>query len=196
VTLTCTSCHDPHGNGSYRILRPVPNGSGAAADVVVADETTKTYTVASADNGYFGQRYASPNTLDRWCAQCHTRHEEYRAVWQENPPPAANGDAIFTYRHMTRAGNWDTTQCGFCHTGGGHGGGSAENPFGISGTWIAHLPVCSACHVAHGSSALMGTYSGAVPWPGGAPGPSGDGRSSLLRLDNRGTCYGCHANKG
>jgi len=27
ITLDCGSCHDPHGNGNYRILRPIPNGS-------------------------------------------------------------------------------------------------------------------------------------------------------------------------
>lgn len=31
VTLECSSCHDPHGNGNYRILKPVPNDSGVAA---------------------------------------------------------------------------------------------------------------------------------------------------------------------
>ena len=38
----------------------------------------------------------------------------------------------------------------------------------------------------------MGTYSGIVAWPDLATAPSGDGRSSLLRLDNRGVCIGCH----
>ena len=28
VTLECGSCHDPHGNGNYRILRPIPVDSG------------------------------------------------------------------------------------------------------------------------------------------------------------------------
>jgi len=27
VTLECGSCHDPHGNGNYRILKPIPSGS-------------------------------------------------------------------------------------------------------------------------------------------------------------------------
>jgi predicted CXXCH cytochrome family protein len=31
VTLECGSCHDPHGNGNYRILKPVPNDSGIGA---------------------------------------------------------------------------------------------------------------------------------------------------------------------
>ncbi|MEO8625424.1 MAG: cytochrome c3 family protein [Candidatus Limnocylindrales bacterium] len=30
ITLECTSCHNPHGNGQYRILNPVPgDGTGA-----------------------------------------------------------------------------------------------------------------------------------------------------------------------
>ncbi len=29
VTLECTSCHDPHGNGNYRILRPVASATDA-----------------------------------------------------------------------------------------------------------------------------------------------------------------------
>jgi predicted CXXCH cytochrome family protein len=53
---------------------------------------------------------------------------------------------------------------------------------------------CTDCHVAHGTSATMGPNSGAVAWPDDSTSPSGDGRSSLLRLDNRGVCVQCHQN--
>ncbi|MDY6834389.1 MAG: cytochrome c3 family protein [Chloroflexota bacterium] len=56
----------------------------------------------------------------------------------------------------------------------------------------AHLDSCFACHVAHGTTATMDTYSGTVPWPDGTTTPDGDGRSSLLWVDNRGTCTQCH----
>jgi len=36
VTLECGSCHDPHGNGNYRILRPVPNDAGKAQTIKTA----------------------------------------------------------------------------------------------------------------------------------------------------------------
>jgi predicted CXXCH cytochrome family protein len=36
VTLECGACHDPHGNGNYRILKPVPVGAGTAAKVLTA----------------------------------------------------------------------------------------------------------------------------------------------------------------
>ena len=33
VTLECGSCHDPHGNGNYRILKPVPSDAGKAQSI-------------------------------------------------------------------------------------------------------------------------------------------------------------------
>ncbi len=32
VSLTCASCHNPHGNGQYRILNPIPEADGAGFD--------------------------------------------------------------------------------------------------------------------------------------------------------------------
>jgi hypothetical protein len=61
--------------------------------------------------------------------------------------------------------------------------------------------ICSTCHVAHGSNAIMnvdptkGTTSSAnTPFPDGLKhnltATSGDSR--LLKLDNRGICLECH----
>jgi predicted CXXCH cytochrome family protein len=36
VTLECGSCHDPHGNGNYRILKPVPVDAGALVSKEIA----------------------------------------------------------------------------------------------------------------------------------------------------------------
>jgi predicted CXXCH cytochrome family protein len=189
VTLGCSGCHNPHGNGAYRILRPIPTGSGAASVVVVDDQATPVYTVASPENRYFGEEYADSSyqtlrSLDAWCAQCHSRHEG-------TAPGSANldtGDPIFAYRHTTRLAS-GTLDCLVCHAT--VNGGDAHNPAGITPA-IAHEPLCQTCHVAHGSAAQMGTFSGNVAWPDGATSPSGNGRSSLLRLDNRGLCVACH----
>jgi predicted CXXCH cytochrome family protein len=56
VELSCASCHNPHGNGQYRILNPIPSASGtgfvnATAEVEVTDAAlppagdTRNYTV-------------------------------------------------------------------------------------------------------------------------------------------------------
>jgi predicted CXXCH cytochrome family protein len=187
ITLTCTSCHNPHGTGTYRILRPIPVGSNASVGVSVTDEATPVYTVASAQNRYFGEIYAGGNAaqqdaLDEWCATCHTR---YDAVG----PGAGHtdsGDSIYAYQHTTRYSGF--IDCALCHDPVDF---SAPSPLGVTGA-IAHRPVCENCHVAHGTSASMGIYSGSVAWPDGSTTPSGDARSSLLRLDNRGVCSGCH----
>ena len=60
----------------------------------------------------------------------------------------------------------------------------------VSNAASVGLPNCIQCHVAHGSNATMGTYSGALTNPDGTPGTPGDSR--LLRIDNRGTCQMCH----
>jgi predicted CXXCH cytochrome family protein len=199
VTMTCTSCHDPHGNGSYRILRPIPNGSGAAADVVVTEQATKVYTVTSDQNRYFGEYYSELGyydaggsySLTRWCSQCHTRYDAYNpGSYTNGPGHTDSGDAIFKYRHLTR---YDSDiNCGTCHPGGyNYPMINADDPLGV-GSQIAMEGVCENCHVAHGTSALMGGYAANVAWPDNAVAPSGNGRSSLLRMDNRGICRGCH----
>ena len=151
-SLSCVSCHDPHGGGAYRILRPIPTNSGAAAPIVVSDEITKTYTVADAANDYISEEYgAIAPSLASWCSQCHSRY-----LAPSGSGHTDSGDPIFSYRHNTTS---------------------------VS---------CVKCHVAHGSSATMGFYSGSVQWPDGTTLPDGNGRSSLLRLNNRGVCAYCH----
>ncbi len=159
-SLSCVSCHDPHGNASttggptYRILRAIPTGSGASSGVDVTDESSKTYTVSNGDNQYYGENYGSRGQqLSDWCGQCHTR-----LLAPTGSGHTDSGDPIYTYRHMT-----DGASVG-----------------------------CVNCHVSHGTSATMDTNSGSVPWPDGSTTPSGNARSSLLRVDNRGVCQLCH----
>jgi hypothetical protein len=130
VDLTCGSCHDPHGNGQYRILKVTPSDvetNPAVAGVKVNDATTKLYTT---DNyGQVGQFAAdaaeSPlnadgsainfNTADkmfsgtyleassRWCATCHTRYfAETGAAGNKAWTVGGSADATFKFRHATR----------------------------------------------------------------------------------------------
>lgn len=193
-TMTCINCHNPHGGTTptYRILRAVPVGSGATGGgVLLPDEDVKRYNVNSSENKYFGEVYFGGYWYDieqmsAWCAQCHTRYDTYPQEYPNGPGHTDSGDPIFRYRHLTRYDSW--IDCAVCHDPI-----IAPNPFDIDGPAIAHEPSCENCHVAHGTSAQTGSYSGSVAWPDGAMVPSGSGRSSLLRLDARGVCMGCHA---
>lgn len=64
VDMGCATCHNPHGNGSYRILNPIPNPTAtvgtftpAAVGVVVTDAAlpatgeTRNYTVIQTKGG-------------------------------------------------------------------------------------------------------------------------------------------------
>jgi predicted CXXCH cytochrome family protein len=90
--------------------------------------------------------------------------------------------------------------CAQCHTRYLAGSGSASTSSGDAIFTYRHQANgsggvnCIDCHVAHGTSAKMGVNSGAVAWPDGTTAPTGNNRSSLLRIDNRGICIQCHAN--
>jgi predicted CXXCH cytochrome family protein len=175
VTLECGSCHDPHGNGNYRILKPVPNDSDAAVEVNIPDAQTKKYTTSDywkvTDPNVPLQAVAGGGTVltdgyianaSQWCSTCHTR---YLAGSGSSGTPNADAagvvDANFTYRHRSDA----TTKGG------------------------VERPNCIQCHVSHGSNASMVGYAADVTTPAGTPAGAD---SRLLRVDNRGTCVMCH----
>ena len=154
ISLTCGSCHDPHGNGNYRILKPIPDESGAAKPgVTIVDTSTKAYTTANYWRVEDENAPAFIANIAAWCATCHTRY-----LASANSGHTNSGDAVYAYRHRSD----QTSQ------------GSAN---------------CIQCHVAHGSNASMGTYSGGVDNPDGT---AAAGDSRLLRIDNRGVCQMCH----
>ncbi len=176
ISLTCGSCHDPHGNGNYRILRPIPVDSGAGTGVTVTDSTTKVYTTANywATNDPNSPSVVVPYTnssgvttnytttefiknISAWCTTCHTRYLASSGSYKTN-----SGDALYTYRHRSDQNYKE---------------GGAN---------------CITCHVAHGSNASMsGSNSSKVGNPDGSAGNVGS--SKLLRVDNRGTCEMCHS---
>jgi predicted CXXCH cytochrome family protein len=69
MTLSCISCHDPHGNGSFRSLRLDPARTGVSLPVAAVDTVTSS-------GGNAAQVYATGNTkyrsgLAAWCGACH-----------------------------------------------------------------------------------------------------------------------------
>ncbi len=168
VTITCTSCHDPHGNGNYRILRSTPNVTGASGIVTIADAATHTYTTTDYWHPEDTNDAAYIANVSAWCSTCHTR---YLAASGLIPERTTSTDAIFTYRHRTDGA-----------------GGPTDN---LSYQSPQFTPTCVQCHVAHGSNAAnVGPNSQAVPWPGTTTARATD--SSLLRINDRGVCQKCH----
>lgn len=122
--LECTSCHDPHGNGNYRILRPLPAAQGGAPDragaINIPDESPKVYTTTNyLDNG--------PGAISGWCSQCHTR---YFAPTESGKTPLA-GESVFAYRHTTSA-PW-APSCVKCHAA--HGSNAVATGYAAAAPW-------------------------------------------------------------
>ena len=106
-TLQCSSCHDPHGNGQYRILRPIPAGSGATVPANVTDQAgPKVYSTTN----YFEPGPVSGIQMSSWCATCHTRYLASSS--------ASSGDAIFANRHVR-------ARCIKCHAAHGTNAGAS-----------------------------------------------------------------------
>jgi len=179
INLTCGSCHDPHGNGMYRILRPVPveaeqKGGAKITSVEIPDTATKVYTTENYWNSWDPNDVEFEAKVSSWCATCHTRLLAPSGSGNTN-----STDAVFAYRHTTEyeAASWAKL--------------AKEHAEGIEKA----KPNCIQCHVAHGTNATMGGYAGEVTFPNGktteSPLPHKED-SFLLRLNNRGVCQTCH----
>lgn len=188
--LECGSCHDPHGNGNYRILKPVPNNAPSGTtpvtipDTTVKEYTTTNYWVAADKNAYDGD--------------VNFRTNQYLgATGITNPTPVLKtlSGTTTVDKYLANVAAWCTT----CHTrylapSGSWGSSSGDAVFTYRHTgdnvtaMVGNNRNCIQCHVAHGSNAAMSAES-AVEWPGGTT-KSTDSR--LLRVSERGMCLMCH----
>ena len=218
---TCTTCHNPHGNGYYRILVPQPSdGTGPLFEmppVGVTDAALPTGTGAAGTRNYtniWGRTladvvagtYPGGGTVatggDYW--------RDY-LPWNGVPTEQANGlpgpapvGSVNGDRPMYVPGGTNLTSfrgqitqwCATCHT----------RHDGLTGAMVdtgddvyrfrhdVGQSECTQCHVAHGSNAHMtGTFSAVAPYPY-SPNttPITSPSSRLLKIANRGTCQGCH----
>lgn len=189
--LECTACHDPHGNGQYRILRPVPSDSGftttipgnTTPGIYIKDTKNKVYTTANywiagdpnavADTGTTtilgGTSATNPTPVAKTISATVSSFQANVAAWC----------TTCHTRYLAPSGSWGTSSGDavftYRHTGDNVSGDAASNRN------------CIQCHVAHGTNAQMPNSS--VNWPNGTT-PSSDSR--LLRVDDRGTCVMCH----
>jgi predicted CXXCH cytochrome family protein len=189
--LECTACHDPHGNGQYRILRPVPTDSGFTATIagntqpgiVIKDTANKVYTTT---NYWIA---GDPNAV----ADTGTK-TILGGTSSVDPTPMPKTISATVSSFQANVAAWCTT----CHTrylapSGSYKTNSGDGVFtyrhtgdNVSGDASANRN-CIQCHVAHGTNAQMPNSS--VKFPDGSA-PSSDSR--LLRVDDRGTCVMCH----
>ncbi|OGO57979.1 MAG: hypothetical protein A2Z32_01660 [Chloroflexi bacterium RBG_16_69_14] len=171
VTLSCASCHNPHGNGQYRILNPIPDpatgtivmpGTGAVAVTDAAlppAGDTRNYTVIQAKAG--GGRYLLAGEI----------------VTDAIAPTA--GD----YWHQVVP--WDAQVANPAITDSTVANHDAPN--GIPSFYNGQINAwCSTCHSRYTQSTNL-TQAGGVPVPGSAE-VAGNLRTRVCQLQPDGSC--------
>lgn len=203
-TISCGTCHNPHGNGKYRILNPIPTVSEPNGFIVAptgvdvtdgpapAAGDTRNYTVIQLRDNV-GTATVSQVVAGGFTAT-QGDYMRRRVPWNASTTgtysaDAPNGQAATFTIQMAQ---W----CSQCHTRYLTGSGSYETDSGDAIFKYRHPTDstsrnCITCHVAHGSNAQMtGVFSANQTNPGGTAARVGDSR--LLKIDNRGTCQACH----
>ena len=154
MVLQCTSCHNPHGNDNYRMLRSTPEHiEGDPVKVPDEDEESKIYTTSYDKYGYpdFSLYRADiRDALDDWCSYCHKAY-----LAGPNSGHQASDDAMFEFRHMSD--DLGGSGCILCHVA--HGTSASMGPYSSRVPW----PSSSGSHEGDASrSSLLWADSRAV----------------------------------
>jgi predicted CXXCH cytochrome family protein len=151
VSLRCGSCHDPHGNGNYRALRPIPKESGASPAVTIPDATTKSYTTENYWQVEDPDAAGFIAEISEWCSTCHTRYLSSTSYTD-------SGDAVFTLRHRTDQTTQGSANCIQCHVAHGSNAAGEASSGGVhslegvpaaAGGYLLRIDnrgVCQMCH--------------------------------------------------
>lgn len=193
VTLTCASCHDPHGTPNYRNVLTAPAGGAGVAvlmgtdvyrGVPPGDPPSAAASIAAYKESNEGYRA----TTSRWCVECHDRLE-----------PHVGGSLRVENHHLVDVpinGAGYPTDPAHWSAGTGSGFGSATGDavegvprlrFQASGAtdfassravFPANQVLCATCHLAHGGRHLKG-----LVWPY---------KDSGSPVDRDSGCQQCH----
>jgi predicted CXXCH cytochrome family protein len=208
MSLSCGSCHNPHGNGQYRILNPIPgDGNGPLVEDtsanIVTDAAlppagdTRNYTVIQRPVASAGGPLLLASQVTAGAYSPLAGDYFHRGVWWDTRDnnDAPNGIPAGT---GTSFNDQITQWCSSCHTRYY----STDDGTGNTGDAIYKYQhntqsnrACTTCHVSHGSNASMAadpvtgtTFSQNATYPNDTVSAS----SRLLKIDRRGTCQACH----
>ncbi|MGA1876380.1 MAG: hypothetical protein ACMUIA_12310, partial [bacterium] len=170
--LSCTSCHDPHGNTYYRNLRekpciPFPNSENFPVSYFTgsrpAGNEDKAIQQYSADPNNFFSHYSPDNIayrkegsrggedvgLSLWCSGCHPEYNQEAAgqgdrPWTRHPTYGITMSEASEHKPLISVSRWSDL---------------ASHPPTVSPLDEDRgqdRPFCGTCHKAHGSSRTYG----------------------------------------
>jgi hypothetical protein len=181
MSLTCASCHDPHGTENYRNILTKP-GIGSGVTVTMGTHVFRNAAPgdppsSSATNiAYTKSNEGYKSNTSKWCTECHDKLSDH--VGGGTPPSRSHHLAdvsITSYAsgtYSTDPSHWVSGPAG---TGFGDGitGNSTEGiprlRFQVAGATdvsssqavsAENQVMCMTCHFAHG-----GPYKAGLVWP-------------------------------
>jgi predicted CXXCH cytochrome family protein len=221
VTLDCAKCHNPHGNGQYRILQTTPGASWSSGTgfeealqaVEVQDvpdpTTTHNYTVLpgvqaedvilagyTATQGDYWRYKYDPSGSANW-TNYYLRSDPMNSGWNGSSPTnaAANGGVA-----PSNSTGLMTAWCITCHTRysglpsvDGEPSSLVDTSGGDDLFMYKHGTTRIGCEQCHVSHGSNALMTAAASSTVTWPGgTTGSDDSRLLKVDNRGTCNLCH----
>jgi len=203
IDLACTSCHDPHGTGSYRLLYQ----DGQSVDTAVYTATVV------ADGISLGTAPETPTShnayhsgFSAWCATCHGDFHQGSAQLIHPSGEVLGGDIATNYNRYNGTKDCiDNPPVGLQPCGSGVPATAylPEVPFedpatttaSTAGPTASSRVACMTCHRAHATSA-----PDAGRWDFNIPGLAEDGQESgSYAIPNpydgfqRSLCNKCHS---
>ena len=162
MTLTCTSCHDPHGNANYRNLKTSVGSGGAAitysaggandlAKWVWEVATTPMATHYDVSNIRYNEPVTTDSAFSGWCGGCHGNFHGLTNTgdpepWTRHPTAKANISSAPTaktdYSYWSNAARLSRVP--------------VMSAIGTIPLDNDNTPSCMTCHKAHGASNKYG----------------------------------------
>jgi len=218
--LSCASCHDPHGNTNFRMLRDAPYDGANFRTVPVAQGTSRR-TIAGTTGAVTDSNHtAFLKDMSEWCAGCHTTFINGVGARMHPADHAMSTDYVNQYNQYVSSANPEggsqataynelvPFQLGASKSESDLNTQSTEGPLGSGEV------MCLSCHRAHASA-----FQDAGRWDftteflyDSHPAGSGDGSTPEERLHSyygrtwtdpevdelsqRSLCNKCHGKDG
>lgn len=165
VTMTCASCHDPHGTPNYRNTLTSPAG-GAGTGVVMATDVFRNLppgdppSPQGSVNAYKRSNEGYKAKTSRWCTECHDQLKPHVGGITRTVNHHLADDPINGPGYPTDPAHWfNGTGSGFGTTTGDNVEGIPRLRFQVSSATdfnssqaaaAGNQVTCTTCHLAHG----------------------------------------------